>query len=179
MIHCRPLVRLHAIALLALAVAAPAFAGDADVIREAKDRAEIEKLMWDYARALDTGNADAYAAVYTPDGAFGDVKGRDALKKMVNDLNKSREERKAKGEAVYGTLHMTANHYVEFIDKDHAKVHSYWLTAFVPPAAAPAAPGATAARPEQRVPFTGRGVDDLVRVNGKWLIKSRNVRPND
>jgi hypothetical protein len=172
MIAIQPLVRFCAIASLALA--APVFASDADVIREAKDRAEIEKLMWDYARALDTGNAEAYAATYTEDGSFGDVKGREALKKMVNDLNKSREERKARGEAVWGTLHMTANHYIEFLGKDHAKIHSYWLTAFVPPPAAQGAP-----RPDLRVPYTGRGVDELVRVNGKWLIKSRNVAPKD
>ena len=170
----KPLLGSLAAITLAASFALPAFAADADVIREAKDRAEIEKLMWDYARALDTGNADAYAAVYTPDGAFGDTKGTAALKKMVTDLNKSREERKAKGEALWGTLHMTANHYIEFIDKDHAKIHNYWLTAFVPP---PVKQGE--ARPEQRVPFTGRGVDELVRVNGKWLIKSRNVAPKD
>lgn len=176
MIATRTLARGYAAACLALsmALAAPAFASDADVIREARDRAEIEKLMWEYARALDTGNAEAYAAVYTEDGSFGDVKGRAALKKMVEDLNKSRAERKAKGEEVWGTLHMTANHYIEFISKDHAKIHNYWLTAFVPPPVAQGAP-----RPEQRVPFTGRGVDELVRVNGKWLIKSRNVAPKD
>jgi hypothetical protein len=27
--------------------------------------------MWQYARALDTENAEAHAAVYTPDGQFG------------------------------------------------------------------------------------------------------------
>jgi hypothetical protein len=172
MFATRSLVRLCAIA--ALALTANAFASDADVIREAKDRADIEKLMWDYARALDTGNAEAYAACYTPDGAFGETKGHDALKKMITDLNKSREERKTKGEAVGGTLHMTANHYVEFVDKDHVKIHNYYLTAFVP---APTAKGA--ARPEPRVPASGRGVDELVRVNGKWLIKFRNVAPKD
>ncbi len=56
----------------------PAFAA------ESQDRAQIEKLMWQYVRALDTENADAYAAVYTPDGQFGvgakAVKGHDALK---------------------------------------------------------------------------------------------------
>ena len=36
--------------------------------REAKDRTEIEKLMWQYARALDTENADAYITTSTPDG---------------------------------------------------------------------------------------------------------------
>ena len=38
--------------------------------REARDRAEIEALMWGYTRALDTLNPDAYAAAYTPDGQF-------------------------------------------------------------------------------------------------------------
>ena len=170
----RTFVRSCAVAVLAVVASTAVFASDADVIREAKDRAEIEKLMWDYARALDSGNAEAYAAVYTADGAFGDTKGTAALKKMVTDLNKSRDERKAKGEAIWGTLHMTANHYIEFVDKDHARLHNYYITAFVPPATAPGA-----ARPEQRVPLSGRGVDDLVRVNGKWLIKFRNVSPKD
>jgi hypothetical protein len=165
---------LFAVLAVSSSLAAPVLAADVYVIRETKDRAEIEKLMWDYARALDTGNAEAYAAAYTADGAFGETKGREALKKMITDLNTSREERKAKGEAVVGTLHMTADHYIEFTDKDHATVHYYWLTAFVPP---PTAPGA--AKPEQRVPFTGRGVDNLVRINGKWLIKNRNVAPKD
>ena len=31
------------------------------VLRESRDRAEIEDLMWRYARALDTGNGEAYA----------------------------------------------------------------------------------------------------------------------
>ena len=53
-----------------------------------KDRAEIEELMWRYARALDTGNGEAYAATYTVDGQFGTgpnaTKGREALKKLAN-----------------------------------------------------------------------------------------------
>ena len=66
--------------LLALAFGSPAVAADNGTEREAHDRAQIEKLMWQYVRALDTENADAYAAVYTPDGQFGSganaVKGR-------------------------------------------------------------------------------------------------------
>ena len=30
-----------------------------------------------------------------------------------------------------------------------------------------------------RVASAGRGVDELVRVNGKWLIKLRKVTPSD
>jgi hypothetical protein len=72
---------------------------------------------------------------------------------MISDLNKSREERKAKGEAVGGTLHMTTNHWIEFIDEDHARIHNYWLTAFVPP---PAAPGAA------RTPASGRTESSVI-----------------
>ena len=44
---------------------------DDDVLRQARDRAQIEELMWRYARALDTGDADTYASLYAPDGQFG------------------------------------------------------------------------------------------------------------
>src|SRR5881392_3081566 len=76
-------------------------AGD-DVAQEARDRHEIEALMWRYARALDTFEPDAYASCYTPDGQFGAgenaTKGTAALKKMIADLRKNREEREQKGE---------------------------------------------------------------------------------
>jgi len=55
--------------------------------REARDRQQIDEVMWRYARALDTGDADGYAALYTTDGQFSSganaTKGRDALKKMI------------------------------------------------------------------------------------------------
>jgi hypothetical protein len=38
-----------------------------------QDRIAIEQLMWDYIRALDSGNAEAYAALFAPDGQFGFV----------------------------------------------------------------------------------------------------------
>jgi ketosteroid isomerase-like protein len=80
----RGLVGAIAFVVVAL-LGSPAVASD-----ESQDRAQIEKVMWQYVRALDTENADAYAAVYTPDGQFGSganaVKGHDALKKMISDL---------------------------------------------------------------------------------------------
>lgn len=84
--------RLHGMGALAglVFLSWPAAAAGNDLEREAQDRAQIEKLMWQYVRALDTENADAYAAVFTPDGQFGTganaVKGREALKKMINDF---------------------------------------------------------------------------------------------
>ena len=91
--------------------------------------------MWQYVRALDTENAEAYAAVYTPDGQFGSgptaVKGREALKKMVADLRTRATENEAKtGEKRPRMYHVIANSYLEFTDKDHARLEAYWMTVF-------------------------------------------------
>jgi uncharacterized protein (TIGR02246 family) len=133
----------------------------------ADDRAAIEALMWRYVRALDTFNADAYAAVFTEDGRFGAgpnaTVGRDALRQMVSNLAANRNE---SSPPMY---HMIANSYVEFVGEDRALMHSYWLTVF----------GAAGQGTTPRVAAAGRGVDELVRVNGQWLIHSRNVAPQD
>ena len=104
-------------------------AGGNDSQREAQDRLQIEKLMWQYTRALDTENADAYAATYTPDGQFGSganvVKGHDALKKMIADLRQRAAESEAKGEKRPAMYHMEMNTYIEIVDKDHARVEGY------------------------------------------------------
>ena len=132
---------------LGIVIAGPALADRED------DRAAIEELMWRYARALDTGDADAYAAVYTEDGEFTagtmSTKGRQALHDMIAGLG---------GEL--GIYHMNADTWIEFIDDTHAIHHSYWLTMRREPAG---------------VVQVGVGADDLVKVDGKWLIRKRNV----
>lgn len=154
-------------------VAYTAQKSDTDVLREVRDRAEIEELMWRYTRALDTTDADAYAAAYTPDGQFSAgtnaTKGRDALRKMVADLRQGNDANAAKGVRRPAMYHMTANHAITFLDKDRARVDAYYLTAF----------GAAGAETPLRVAAVGRSVDELVRVDGRWLIKSRNVAPQD
>jgi hypothetical protein len=167
--HARRMSGAAAAALLMLATPNLAVAGDADVLREAQDRAAITQLMWNYVRAIDTWNEDAYALVFTPDGSFGAAKGRDALRKMVTDLEKSRADREAKGEKPTTMHHIMSNQHIEFIDRDRARVHYYWMTVF-------------AAQPQPQPPqvaAAGRGVDEVVRVDGKWLIKTRNVAPTD
>jgi uncharacterized protein (TIGR02246 family) len=152
----------------------PAVAAGNETERETRDRAQIEKLMWQYVRALDTENADAYAAVYTEDGQFGSganaVKGREALKKMINDLRQRAVENESKsGEKRPAMYHVIANSYLEFVDKDHARLEAYWMTVFA--AGGPKTPS--------RVAAAGREVDELVRLNGQWLIKTRDVAPKD
>ena len=141
--------------------------------REARDRAEIEALMWRYVRALDTTNAEAYASVFTADGQFGTganaTKGRAALTKMVADMKDRATAAAAKGETRPAMYHVITNPYLEFVDKDRARMHAYWMTVF----------GAAGQSTPPRVAAAGRSVDELVRVNGKWLIQSRNVAPQD
>src|SRR6185436_5249646 len=88
-----------------------------------KDRAEIEELMWRYARALDTGDGTTYAATYTVDGEFRagttSTKGTEALKKMVDALKPQ------PGAPARAPLyHMETNTWIEFVDKDHARHHA-------------------------------------------------------
>jgi hypothetical protein len=142
--------------------------------RGAKDRGEIEKLMWTYARALDTLNADAYVATFTPDGQFGGganaTKGSAALHKLIADLAQRNQETEAKtGKKPAAMYHTSMNPYLEFVDKDHAIFRAYWTTTF-----AGDAPNAAA-----RVAAVGWERNQLVRVNGKWLIQVRDTAPQD
>src|SRR6185295_852952 len=121
-----------AVAVLSVfAFASTAVVGQDSSARE-KDRAEIEALMWRYARALDTGDGEAYAATYTVDGQFGTganaTKGREALKKLADGVREQQAAAKAKGEVRPPLYHMETNTWIEFVDKDHARYHAYYIT---------------------------------------------------
>jgi SnoaL-like domain len=159
------------VAVLVASGLMPLRASDADVVQRVKDRAEIEALMWRYVRALDNRDPDAYASNYTPDGEFSAgpnaVKGTAALKKMVSDFRTNSAEREKVGESSPPMYHVITNDYLEFTGPNEARYHSYWMTVFGP-----------AGKNEQpRVAAVGHGIDQLVKVNSKWLIKSRNVNP--
>jgi predicted SnoaL-like aldol condensation-catalyzing enzyme len=147
-----------------------ATAATARYVGTLEDRAAIEKLMWTYDRMLDTYNADAYAKLFTVDGAFGQTKGREALHKMVADIGKGHAERRAKGEKI-SMRHFTMNQYLEFTGPVTARYHYYHQTVF-------GTGGATSPDPA-RIAAAGNGVDDLVKVDGQWLIKYRNVAAVD
>jgi uncharacterized protein (TIGR02246 family) len=132
-----------------------------------QDRIAIEQLMWDYIRALDSGNAEAYAALFAPDGQFGRgdnaIKGREALKKMISDARPKLDVDNQSNANAPRMYHVVTNPHIEFIDEDHARYYAYWLGAL-------AAGGTTSA---------GREVNELVRINGQWLISVRDVTPQD
>jgi len=130
--------------------------------------------MWQYVRALDSGDAEAYAATFTLDGQFGRdanaTKGREALRKMITDMKQRDADNEAKGAPKRPAMyHVITNSHIEFVDKDHARFEAYWMTVFA---------GAGENTPA-RVAAAGREIDELVRVNGQWLIKLRDVRPTE
>lgn len=150
------------VACLSVLAAGPALAD------RAEDREAINALMWRYARALDTANADAYAATYTEDGQFGvgenATKGREALRNMIAAFAGGRSGDNAPPQL----YHMTADTWIEFIDDTHARHHSYWLTMAAASGDSPA-----------RVAAVGVGVDDVVKVDGQWLIRVRNINADE
>jgi hypothetical protein len=150
--------------------AAPARTANGLYIGTPEDRAMIEKLMWSYDRMLDTYDVEGYAKLFTEDGAFGQTKGREALKKMVADIAKGHDERRAKGEKIT-MRHFTMNQYLEFTGPTTARYHYYHQTIF--------GTGATTSADPARIAAAGNGVDDLVKVNGQWFIKYRNVSAPD
>lgn len=142
------------------------------MMQRVNDRAAIEALMWTYDRSLDLYDADQYAAHFTEDGAFGQTKGRAALKKMITDLVASREKQKADGTALGQMRHFTMNQYLEFTGPTTARYHYYHQTVF-------GTFGRAGDKDAPQVIAAGNGVDDLVKVDGKWLIKYRNVAAAD
>jgi hypothetical protein len=173
-LSCLAAAVLLSLPLLASAAAesapAPARTANGLYVGTPQDRAMIEKLMWSYDRMLDLYDAAAYANLFTEDGAFGQTKGREALKKMVADIGKGHEERRAKGEKIT-MRHFTMNQYIEFTGPTTARYHYYHQTIFGTGAATSADPA--------RIAAAGNGVDDLVKVNGQWFIKYRNVAAPD
>ncbi len=156
--------------LLAMPATTAAAAENSIIVGSPEDRAAIEKLMWSYDRMLDTYDADAYVSLFTADGAFGQTKGRDALHKMITDIKKGHDDRRAKGETIT-MRHFTMNQYIEFTGPTTARYHYYHQTIF-------GTGGETSPDPA-RIAAAGNGVDDLVKVDGKWFIKLRNVSAPD
>ncbi len=158
--------------LLSLGFVQAAGASDADIIRESKDRADIEVLIWRYVQALDNLDEEAYPTFFTEDGSIccehdHVYKGHAELRKLIQEVKQSRADAKAKGQTVPKMYHPIFNSHIEFRDRDHAHIDSYWFTVMAeqPPNGSP------------KVSLVGRCEDEVVRVKGQWLIQSRNVFP--
>jgi len=158
-----PHAALLAVSLLATAAAS----GDESVpLREAQDRAAIEALMWRYQRALDTLDVDAYVAVFTENAQFGNAQGRDGIRALISGIKAAREKGAGPDRPVTPTYQSVNNMTIEFLSADRARIEGYY-TAFL---------DAQAERPA-RLATVGREVDEVVKVDGRWLIDKRTVSP--
>ena len=147
----------------AIAFATTTLFGEDNATRETRDRADIEALMWKYTRALDSCDGATYASTYTVDGQFSAgtnaTKGHEALAKLV-------VRQPAAGAPARPPLyHMELNHWIEFVNKDRVRYHAYYLTVS----------GAMGQDTPARIVAAGQSLDTMERVNGKWLIKTRDV----
>jgi len=128
----------------------------------AADRVEIYELIARYNRAIDTGQAEDFAATFTPDGEFegivGHFRGRAELTQFARDYSEKPEYEEFR----------TGQHWVNNIivdgDGDSATVFAHQLMI----------------RPQGRVGEISLMAwydDQVVKVNGRWLFKKRKVNP--
>jgi len=156
-----------ALLIAGILVASIASAADAPSTASVQDRAAIQNLIAKYAFALDTLNADMYAAVFAPDAdlTFGGntYKGRDKIHGVVTSIKERRAAQPASDKPAAKSYHVITNTLIEFTDDTHANHRSYWQTVSGPSSG----------------PFTvgGAGVyqDTIVKVKGEWLIQKRDI----
>ena len=116
--------------------------------------AAIQQLVSRYARALDARDMAAVAALFSPDVQVGgEAHGRAALQAWMSDLMSNMRT----------SVHLVANHVIDFHDADHAS-------------------GVVYCRDELERPDTGEWAvgtiqywDDYKRVDGEWCIDRRRL----
>lgn len=125
------------------------------------DHREIERLYARYNFAIDSGDADGWAAVFAPDGVFrasSVLEGREALREFAR-AKPQRMER----DGLHRMQHVNTSILVDG-EGDHATGVCYLvLLAQETPEGAPV------------VRKMGMYEDELVRVAGQWLFHSRAV----
>jgi len=147
----------------------------------ADDRAAIEDLQGRYLFALDFHDADTYASTFTEDGVLDygpQVKGREAIKKVVADMAKRFADQAAAAAAAAKNepatpdapamwapvgRHNISNVVIK-VDGDKAVGRAYWFHYS----------NNTPKRTGQLDSF-GHYEDEMVKVNGQWLFSKRKI----
>jgi uncharacterized protein (TIGR02246 family) len=137
----------------------------------AQDRMAIEETLRRYVRALDDSDLEAYLATLTDDAKFvaaeGSYAGKDAIRKYVEPVMKSRQQRREKeGAAATATHHVVTNQSIEFLDGDNVVVRAYWMFVVAHGTGKP-----------MSIEIMGSSEDYLTRRGGNWLIRERRVAP--
>jgi hypothetical protein len=118
------------------------------------DYFEIEQLYARYNNALDSGDAEGWAATFTPDGAFNTSTGREALIRFVKDWHEKRNG--ANRRHWNSNLHITGT-------PEGAQGSVYLMLIDV------------GTRPAS-IALTGMYTDTLVKTADGWRFKKRLVK---
>jgi ketosteroid isomerase-like protein len=147
-----------------------------DRLRMLEDHIQIEQLLMRYAAALNTKDADAYVAMFTPDAVFelrrhmkeppflGPFKGREALRKQWFAEGSS-----PGGAQGFGPMrHVTTNYEIN-VKGSTATVRAFFIEVVSngnnsPPGSKP-----------PTIHAMGRYEDELVKQDGQWLFSKRIV----
>jgi hypothetical protein len=128
-----------------------------------EDRQAIQDVLYWYVWCIDTGDREGIVGCFTPDGIVKDFSGTlwDASKEGA--LGFARRYVDPPGRI--GGQHWVQNLHFEETDGG-CRVTSYWYSARPP----------TATRPNP-IGQLGRYIDTCVKVDGRWLIKSKIIDP--
>ena len=134
----------------------------------ADDRAEIENLSNRYMVAVDAGDIETVMSTWAEDGeliwVFGHEKGKAAVRKAMSGFGGARPVNIPEGaKSRPRTRHQIINHVID-VTGDTAKTIAYWF-AFTN----------NTPQGDVQLLYFGHYEDELVRVNGKWLFKTRKV----
>ncbi|HXN59209.1 MAG TPA: nuclear transport factor 2 family protein [Acidimicrobiales bacterium] len=82
------------------------------------DRLALRALVEQYAKGADNRSPELFGGAFTKDGvlnsSLGPVPGSEAIASLTSKLGRYR-----------ATMHIIGNHYVEFVDDDHATGETY------------------------------------------------------
>ena len=144
-------------------------------LRTIEDRNEIHDLIMRYTLGLDTADPDLYASVFTEDAHLNvaglDFYGHKPIKEMLVGIRAKQPLGRVPDPHgyIFGAVRHVCTNLMMDIKGDTAKVESYCVEI------------ASSGRNEkgqglpQRIINVCRYQDDLVRQNGKWLIKKRLI----
>lgn len=139
----------------------------ADTLRELADRAAIHEVMQQYIWSADSLDADGSVAVFTEDAVIDSngmiYKGHDEIRTVVTGMQARQAANRARGEPPGAFYHVVSNERISFQSPTEALYQSYWQTMRKGTDNRYVAGG------------FGRSEDRLVKIDGKWLIKSRKL----
>ena len=177
--NCKVELTARSVTVLLVALAAPLVSDDAHTetleerITRIEDHLAIEQAHARYAYALNTSDADGYAALFAEDGVLiccgTTVDGREAIHKFIADFAARRDDSSplpidTQGRQFGRVRHIVSSIKIDFTGADSARVESYFQEVNNGQGVEAGAPAVTLLR---------RYEDEWVKQNGQWLIKTR------